>query len=190
MLLVSTSFIINTSIFSLFLFIVFHLIKGYTAIFNNLHFYTWKKRKKKKKKKKKNHTKNTDFINWTKVHWHFFLFLFLFSTLVTFRFFIEIIYASSYQIYIKSFGSNIRIWSLVVLSIFYFVFVLIVMIPLVCAFCVDVTLCLQGRERFFLIQQLLLWRRRRHFKENSDASPLLTPRLKLIQINIRRERKC
>ena len=182
MLLVSTSFIINTSIFSFSLFIVFHLIKGHTAIFNNLHFYTLKK--------KKNYTKKRILSTGPKFIGIFCLFLFLFSTLVTFRFFIEIIYASSYQIYIKSFGYNIRIWSLVVLSIFYFVFVLTVMIPLVCAFCVDVTLCLQERERFFLIQQLLLWRRRRHFKENSDASPLLTPRLKLIQINIRRERKC
>ena len=25
--------------------IFFHLIKGYNAIFNNLHFYTWKKEK-------------------------------------------------------------------------------------------------------------------------------------------------
>ena len=44
MLLLSISFIINTSIFSLSLFIVFCLIKGHTAIFNNLHFYTLKKK--------------------------------------------------------------------------------------------------------------------------------------------------
>ena len=72
MLLVSTSFIINTNIFSLFLFIVFHLIKGHTAIFNNLHFYTWEKKKKKL-------YKETDVINWTKVHWHFFVFVFCFG---------------------------------------------------------------------------------------------------------------
>ena len=161
MLLVSTSFIINTSIFSLSLFIVFHLIKGHTAIFN-LHFYTLKKKKKTMQK--------NGCYQLNQVHWHFlFLFLFLFSALVMFRFFMEIIYASSYQIYIKSSKSNIKIWSLVVLSIFYFVFVLTVMIPLVCAYCVDVTLCLQERKRFFLIQKLLLWRRRRHFKESSDA---------------------
>ena len=141
MLLVSTSFIINTNIFSLFLFLVFHLIKGHTAIFNNLHFYTWEKKKKNYTKKRMLST-GPKFIG---------IFLFLFFALVTFRFFIEIIYASSYQIYIKSSGSNIRIRSLVVLSIFHFVFVLTVMIPLVCAFCVDVTLCLQERERFFLI---------------------------------------
>ena len=127
MLLVSTSFIINTSIFSLFLFIVFRLIKGHTAIFNNLHF---------------------------------------FSTLVTFRFFIEIIYASSYQIYIKSSGSNIRIWSLVVLIIFYFVFVLTVMIPLVCAFCVDVTLCLQERESS--------WSSNYYFEEEDTLKKIVT----------------
>ena len=59
MLLLSTLFVINTSIlslslslspylltFSLPLFIVFQLIKGHTAIFNNLHFYTLKKKKK------------------------------------------------------------------------------------------------------------------------------------------------
>ena len=146
MLLVSTSFIINTNIFSLFLFIVFHFIKGHTAIFKNLHFYNWEKKKKNYTKKRMLST-GPKFIG---------IFLFLFSALVTFRFFIEIIYASSYQIYIKSSGSNIRIRRLVVLRIFHFVFVLTVMIPLVCAFCVDVTLCLQERERFFLIQQLLL----------------------------------
>ena len=181
MLLVSTSFIINTSIFSHSLIIVFHLIKGIPPFLRTCISILEKKKKKSKQTIQKNGCYQLDQSS---------LAFFLFSALVTFRFFMEIIYASNYQIYIKSSGSNIRIWSLVVLSIFHFVFVLTVMIPLVCAFCVDVTLCLQERERFFLIQQLLLWRRRRHFKENSDASPLLTPRLKLIQINIRREKKC
>ena len=155
MLFFSTSFRINTSIFSLSLFIVFHLIKGHTTIFNNLHFYTWKKKKlyKKKKKKKKNRCFQLD-----QSFWHFF-----FSALVTFRFFMEIIYASSYQIYIKSSRSNIRIWSLVVLSIFHFVFVLTVMIPLVCAYCVDVTLCVCKRGRDFS------WSSNYYFEEEEDT---------------------
>ena len=120
-----------------------------------------------------------------------FLFLFLFSALVTFKFFMEILYASSYQIYIKSSRSNIRIWSLVVLSILLFcVYVNCYDPTCMCILRGCNSLCLQERERFFLIQQLLLWRRRRHFKEKSDASPFLTPCLKLVQINIRRERKC
>ena len=44
MLLVFTSFIINTNIFSLLIYF-FHLIKGYTAIFNYLPFYAWKEKK-------------------------------------------------------------------------------------------------------------------------------------------------
>ena len=159
MLLVSISFIINTSIFSFSLFIVFHLIKGHIAIFNNLHFYTWKRKKKKNYKKK-------GFYQLDQSSLAFFLFLFLFSALVTFRFFMEIIYASNYKIYIKSSRSNITYMKLG--GPYHILFC-------VCVNCYDPTcmcilrgcnyLCLQKRERFFLIQQLLLWRRRRHFKE-------------------------
>ena len=45
MLLLSISFVINISIFSLLIYLYFHLIKGHNVIFNNLHFYTWKKEK-------------------------------------------------------------------------------------------------------------------------------------------------
>ena len=123
MLLVSISFIINTSILSLSLSLSLSLY---------LFFFTWLKgilpfltsciSILEKKKKENIYIQKNGCYQLDQSSLAFFCFCFLLWLRLNF----------SWKLYmpsvIKSSRSNIRIWSLVVLSIFYFVFVLTVMI--------------------------------------------------------------